>query len=247
MARVNPFPPGVDDLVGSESDSVRYVVPLSSFERPRFYVIGGGEFEWPMGTEEMSMDGAATLAEHKFVSDNASVIQVTHREAGSIEMAGMFPGKTGPENMRALRQLCVQVDPPDGKRLEIPGIFNQAQKVVADTWRFNTVIQEDKWGIAYAVTFKIIGIKSPQTQIPSTPVAPTGPKGNPKGSTVHQFSVVKGIQTLRLVSNKVYGDPDRWKEIYEANKTTLSKLYPNALISSMPTKVLPLGTKLKYA
>jgi hypothetical protein len=245
MSRVSSFPPSITDDIAAKADTARYVVPLSSFQRPRLYVVGGGEFEWPLGTEGMRLSGAATLAEHKYISDNAPSIQVTHRDASTIELSGVFPGRTGAENVRALKQMLVQVDPPDSKRLELPGILTQAQKVVADSWEFSR-IEESKWDFQYTVTFRIIGVTTSKST-PGSPTAPTGPKGNPKGKTIHQMTVVQGIQTLRMASFQVYGNPDRWKEIYELNKLPLSKLFPNALISQMPTKVLPLGFKLKYA
>jgi hypothetical protein len=242
---VNPFPPGIDDRNKARDDTARYVVPLSSFQRPRFYVIGGGQFEFPLGTEAMRLAGSATLAEHKYISDNAPAIQVTHRDASTIELSGVFPGKTSTENVRALRQLLVQVDPPDGKRLELPGILTQAQRVVADSWEFSRA-EESVWDFNYTVTFRIVAVNTPSRVTPE-PKVPTGPKGDPKGTTTQQFTVKKGAQTLRNVAYQVYGEADRWKEIYELNKALLNKLYPNALISTMPTKVLPLGMKLKYS
>lgn len=241
MPRVNLFP-------GANSeDTAQYVVPLSKFQRPRLYVVGGGEFEFPLGTEGLRLAGAATLAEHKYVSDNAPAIQVTHRDASTIEMTGVFPGLTGASNVRALKQLLVQVDPPDGKRLELPGILTQAQKVVADSWDFSRA-EDSQWDFAYTVNFRIIGVgAAAKGTSPISPAAPTGPKGSTKGQSIHTATVVQGLQTLRMMSFQVYGDPDRWKELYTENKPALSKLYPSAQVASMPTKLLPLGMKLKYA
>jgi hypothetical protein len=244
MANTSVFPPTINELDKARLDSSRYVVPLTAFQRPRIYIIGGGEFQFPLGTEGMRLSGAATLAEHKYVSDNAPSIQVTHRDATTIELSGIFPGRTSTQNMRALRQLLMQADPPDSKRLELPGILMQAQKVVADTWEFSRV-EESQWDFNYSVTLRVVGITTPSKTTPTAHTA-TGPKGNPKGASIHQFSVIRGIQTLRAVSYQIYGSADRWKDLYLLNKPELSKMFPSALISTMPTKVLPLGTKLKF-
>lgn len=41
-----------------------------------------------------------------------------------------------------------------------------------------------------------------------------------------KYVVVAG-DTLSAIAKKVYGDPDRWKEIFEANKDTVKD--PNAI------------------
>lgn len=243
MARSNPFPPTSAER--SIDDSARFVVPLSKFQRPRFYILGGGEFEFPIGTEGMRLTGSATLAEHKYVSDNAPYIQVTHRDAATVTMEGELPGKTGSENMRLLRNMCMAADPPDGKRLELPGIFTQAQKVVSDNYEFSRA-ENDPWGFTYMIVFRIIGVMATKHQTSASPAVPSGPKGNPKGTSVHTYTVIRNTETLRSVAFLVYGDADLWRNIYDLNKTVFSKLFPNAQISQMPTKLLPIGTKLQY-
>ncbi|HOU14269.1 MAG TPA: LysM peptidoglycan-binding domain-containing protein [Anaerolineae bacterium] len=42
-----------------------------------------------------------------------------------------------------------------------------------------------------------------------------------------QKYVVAAGDTLSAIAKKVYGDPDRWKEIFEANKATIKD--PNAI------------------
>lgn len=69
---------------------------------------------------------------------------------------------------------------------------------------------------------------------PTTPsTSPTTPPTEPTAPTEH--TVVSG-DNLSLIAKQYYGDANRWREIYEANKTTIGE-NPSAIRVGMVLKI----------
>lgn len=247
------FPPTIDEDIGGSisragvfgrsDDPAKYLIARRRFERPTLSIPDGLMFEWPLGTEGLRVTGNATLVEHLYVGDNATVLQITHLDNRRIEMSGMFPGLTGSENMRELLAVIVAESPDVGKVLSLPGIFIQNQLVVADTYDFDHPQDDrnDSWN--YTVTFRRQGTRGKVTrkQVITSPQNPNTTKPN-KGSTSYTFTVKTGARTLRAIAQLVLKNADLWREIYDLNQKALNKL--DTPLYKMPTKPLPIGMKL---
>jgi hypothetical protein len=251
MGKVNPFPPPASPT--KHDDPAAYVVPLTAFQRPRLYIIGGDEFEWPLGTEGWELSGSATIAEHKYVVDSVVAVQVMHLDSSRIALSGVFPGKTGPLNVQALYRFIRLPNPPDFKRLEIPGIFTQAQQVVAAEWSF-TRVEGQPFDMNYNVTFIKVGTSKPLSaptqsksansnlNFSSTAAIP----GDDRGTSSNIFVVKQGAQTLRSIASVIYGSPDFWQELYNLNKLILMEVFANVPSTMIATTLIPLGTEIRY-
>jgi hypothetical protein len=233
---------------GYKTDGAAYVIPLGRFQRPRFYVIGGLEFEWPGGTEGLMLAGNATLAEHLYIGDNVAELQVVHRANERIEMSGQFPGRTGAANVRLLRAVLRAVDPPDHKRLELPGILTQAQKVIAESWEFTHDNEGRIGSFDYAITFRITGPGGSvdQPQLLSTQAQLIDPITVGRGDPARVFIVRDKRRTIRAIAFEVFGNPNLWRRLYDLNIRLLTDLLGDLPLSQIPTVELPLGTKVEF-
>lgn len=249
------FPPVVSDPIGehlpagvfrSRTDPAKYIIQLRRFERPKFFISGGDSFEWPLGTEGVRVAGAATLAEHKYIGDNASVVQVIHLDSRRIEMNGLFPGKTADENVRALLDIISLGYPPKGKWLILPGIFPLKQQVKVETYDFSRVAEDSTGSWSYSVTFirEGIGAKIRRPKVTSPPENPSMKPKNPKGKASRVFVAKDGARTLRAIAQLKYKDSSKWRKLYDMNRIALDKL--GIPLHKLPTSLLPLGTKIRY-
>lgn len=241
---ITKFPPVFNE--NPQGDTARYVVSLGKFLRPRLFIIGGYEFIFPLGTEGMRLVGNATLAEHKYVGWGFTEVQVVHRDSARIELSGNLPGKTGATNVQALRYLLTAPDPADYKRLELPGIFPQAQKVVMDSYEFQRE-ESDPWGFTYTCTLVRVGLGG----VVDLTAASTDPvPGQGKGESGRTFTVSQTYRTLRAISAVVYGDANKWRNLYTLNKYTLEQWlreeHPQWSMQTLPLVVLPLGMVLSF-
>lgn len=245
--QINPFPPTIIDH--AREDTARYVVPLGAFLRPRLYIVDGEEFVWPLGTEGITVSGAATVAEHKYIGGNALVVDVTHLDASRIEMSGMFPGLTSTANVRALRRLCRLPNPSDYKRLEVPGVFSQAQRIVAENWDF-TRVEDDPHAWTYRVSLIVVGTNQiPTKNVGGTTTLIGQTPSNLKtmrGEPAHVVTVKQGAQTLKAVAFQAYGDASKWKIIYMANRDVIQQALGDVPLVAAAVARLPVGIKLKY-
>lgn len=253
---MSAFPPTVGGDIGSDlptgvfrrpGDTTKYLVERRRFERPRLSIIGGDEFEWPLGVEGISIAGTAALAEHLYIGDNAAVVQVMHRDNRRITMTGIFPGLTGSINVTSLLEIITAETPDNAKVLTLPfSIFHNTQVVVPETWNFDHAEGDasDSW--TYTITFRRTGVS--QKVIPpktvKSPVNPAGNKTKPRGNSTRVFVVRNSASTLRAVASNVFDNPNRWREIYDKNQKALNKL--NVPLVSLATKKLPLGMRLYY-
>jgi hypothetical protein len=248
-------PPVIGDSVGESrpggffgrtTDTAKYVVDPSRFERPRLSIVNGDEFEWPVGTEGVRIHGSASLAMHKYLGDNAVVVQVTHRDERHLEMSGEFPGITGAKNMRDLLEIIQADTPDDGKILTLPGVFPKQQFVVIEDYDFSHDKDDrlDSWNYTVNFVKSGVGKKIVRGKVVASPVNPiTSKKGN-RGTSGRVFTTRAGASTLRQVAQNVYSNSNRWRDIYDLNTAKLDALgIPTYLL---PTKPLPLGMKLGY-
>lgn len=248
-------PPTVEEPIGGVSnsdigfgrDSARYVVSLSKFVRPRIFIPGKASFTWPLGTEGMRLFGNAALGIHRYIDDNAVVVDVMHRDESRIEMTGQFPGSTGVHNMLALRDVLVQAVPDEGFRLNLPRIFPNTQYVKMENYEFALDEQNARTGtINYTLTLVRTGV-GPKIATGGTvppPVNPTHQK--PRGKPSRTFKVTTKYRTLHAIAKKVYGNAAKWRHLYDLNFMVLQ---PYGLITGMiglSTHPLPLGIKLRY-
>lgn len=254
-AETTTYPGHIDDVIGENDkrqgvygraeDPAKFLVKLGRFVRPTLSIVGGDEFSWPLGVEGIVISGSATLAEHKYIGDNAIIVQIMHLDDRRVNMTGMFPGVTGAKNVRALLAIIQAETPKGGKVLDLPGVFPKAQFVAIESYNFTHPEEEhtDSW--QYDITFRFVGvgkkIKQAKTIKPvGNPTSKKAPAG--KGSRV--FVVKSGYRTLRAISRKVYGNANAWNSIYQKNKKVLNSL--NVTPAQLPTKTLPLGLRLEY-
>lgn len=234
------FKPPLRGQRGREGEIYNYLVPLSKFDRPTLGIPGGVEFEWPLGTEGLRLEGSAALAIHRYLGGNAAVVEVLHYDEARITMTGAFPGATGADNMAALRDVVVAAQPAGGKILSLPGIFTKEQMVAVETYQFEHPednISDDSFN--YSITFVRVGVGNKVTGVP--PIVSGTPVGQP-----HAYVVTKtGLNTLRLISTYVWNTPNKWKVLRDLNKTLLEPLnIPDHLV---PTYILPSGIKIYYS
>jgi hypothetical protein len=206
-------------------------------------------FEWPLGVEGVRISGSPTLAEHRYIGDNDVVLQVTHADDQRIVLTGMFPGLTGTQNMTDLLAVIRADQPKLGKVLRLPHIvFPQEIYVAIADYDFDHPEDDRNNSWTYTVTFRRTGLGKyvPRPRSISSPVNPHTRRGaaKPRGKSSRIFTVHAGANTLRAVAQLVYGNPNRWADIYNLNKKTLKKL--NVPLHMIATKRLPLGMKLNY-
>lgn len=256
---MSSFPPTISSPIGSDQragvfgrtkDPARYVIGRSRFQRPILSVPNGPSFEWPNGIEGLRVAGQVGNARHKYIGDNAEVVQVMHRDARTIEMSGMFTGITAEISVRDLLSVITAVSPTGYWILTLLGsklTLNQ-QHVNIDNYEFTHEADDrtDSWN--YNITFIRVGIGAkpkpkPTVKPPANPITKTGKPGT-KGKGPRTFTIRAGARTLRAVAQVVFHNPERWKEIYNLNVKALNGL--NIPLHTLPTKNLPLGLKLYY-
>ena len=229
------FPPVIRNNIGANipagvfergNDPVKYVAGRSRFERPSLRVAPNGpEFEWPMGVEGMRISGSVGTAQHLYLGDNAPVVQIVHRDARRFELRGMFAGITGAINMRDLLDV-ITADVPQGYWiLKLPAsIFPKEQLVVVESYDLDHPEEERNDGFAYSVVMVRTGVgtKVPGTKTVIEPNNPVGSTQAPsRGVTGKTFTTTTSIHTLRGIASVAYGDPDKWKLVYDKNRGVL--------------------------
>lgn len=250
-------PPVINDPIGDDdkrpgvytggTETHKFLIPKRRIEKPTLAIVGGDQFVWEAGLEGVRISGNATIAEHRYLGDNAVVGFVTHRDTGRIELSGQFSGKTGATNVRDLRQIIMAVTPKGGKILTLPNrVFIKQQFVIVENYDFVHAQDDRTDSFDYTVSFLLIGVgkKTRSTKKVRPPSNPTSRKAKPKGKATRVFVTKNGASTLRAVAKIVYGNPDRWREIYNKNLKVLKSLH--IPLHTLPTKVLPYGIRLHY-
>lgn len=240
------FPAGV--LVNA-SDPAKLLVRQARFFQPTLALPNGGRsFRWPAGTEGIKISGSASISEHKYFDDNKVVVKVTHRDSRRIVLSGMFSGTTAQANVRELLDVITAEQPPSGKILTVPGVFLRAQKVAVADYDFDHSEDDRTDSFAYTVTFTFLGVgdkvKSVKKLAATSSMRTKSGQAPERGKKERVFVVRDGASTLRAIAGKVYRNPNRWREIYNKNRTVLNSL--NVQLFQLPTKPLPPGLRLFY-
>lgn len=250
-------------IFGRSDDTAKYVIKRARFERPLLYIPipsakpGGADkmgpsFEWPGGVEGVRVSGQVGNARHKYIGDNAERVKVMHRDSRTLELSGQFAGVSGNESIQKLLSVITAVPPTGHWMLKMPANVLPARQwqVNIDSYDFTHAFDDrmDSWD--YAITFiyvgtgpKLVGKKQTAKQ-PLNPVGTTIKVPKKKGKGARTFTIHSGARTLRAVAKLVYGNPERWPEIYNKNFKYLTML--NIPFNILPTKILPLGFPLKY-
>ena len=252
------FPPVIGEPIGehrppgvflSKNDTTKYLIQRRRFERPTLRIPPKGpKYEWPVGVEGITVSGNPGLAVHNYLGDNAPVVQIIHRDARRFEMTGIMPGDTGTENMRGLLTVIETVAPLGYWILAMPtSVFLKEQQVVIENYNFAHPEEDETGSWNYTISFIRTGIgakrKPPKTT--GSPVNPIGStKKPPKGKSNRTFTTKSGGNTLRAVAKLMYGNAERWREIYNKNKKVLNSL--NVPLAQLQYKRLPYGLKLNY-
>lgn len=252
------FPPTIGDSLGetlpsgifvTKGDTTKYLIQRRRFERPTLRIPPKGpKYEWPLGVEGISISGSPGLAIHNYLGDNAPVVQIVHRDSRRFALTGIFPGDTGSDNMRSLLGVIEAVAPLGYWILSMPAtIFLKEQQVVIEDYNFDHPEDDFTGSWAYSISFIRTGVgarkaKKKTTRSPNNPIGST--RKPPKGKSNRIFTTKNGANTLRAVAAIVYGNANRWREIYNKNQKLLKSL--NVPLAQLQYKRLPYGMKLNY-
>lgn len=217
----------------------------------RPYISNGNDiFVWPVGAEGFSDAGQATLGLHKYIGAKDVDGIVIHAEESRITLTGTFPGLTSVANRIDLRNLLRQTPKGPGLILWIPGIYEQEQYVLAESWNFDHAADDRSHSIDYSVTFVRIGTKK-QVSDPTGTIPPPQPGQHttPGGSAHRIFTVKANVRTLRAIAKVVYKNPHAWTRLVTLNNGQINRWkhkHPKLPMHEIPTHRWPLGTKFHY-
>jgi hypothetical protein len=245
----NPFTAENNPLRGSEDDPAIYIArPGLDFFVPWLAVdmAKGPAFVWPLAVEGLEITVDPTLGIHRFIGDDRVYVDVVHRGEERITLSGNFPGDTGPDNLRALREIVYAITPKLGKVLYVPHAFTYAQRVVVN--RFRGGRTEDMRGLdlTYEVEFVRIGYinagKADNDPILAEPI-PQPTTGSVNAST-HRVQADGKHNTLRKIALWKLGSAAKWNSLYTLNLKWFQKQGVPA--SKAPDYRLPAGTTIYY-
>ena len=228
---------------GDPNDPAHYVAaPGVDFQQPWLAVPKGPAFIWPMGTEGITLQITPTVGIHKMIGSKRVDTDVVHAGEEHVTMSGTFPGNTGPASMRALRQVVLAIEPPEGKVLGLPGILAVALRVsIVD---FSGIRAQDARGKDFTYTIEMVvtgGINGPLSSITAAELV-GNPTATNKGTPPNTYITSASINTLRKVALSIYHDASKWRNVYNKNKGPFKKV-PT---SQVPDHKLPAGTTLYY-
>jgi hypothetical protein len=252
---VSSHPPTISDFIGEgdkrkglygpTTDPAKFVIDRSRFLRPTLLVPGGPTFEWPLGVEGIRVSGSAQIAEHKFIGDDSPSLQVTHLDDRRITLTGQFPGLTGSQNIQDILKV-ITYPAKDGKVLTLPAIiFPTTQLVMVENYDFDHPEDErtQTWNYTVTMRFMRTGKRLKKDKFIKPPHK-GGKKKPPKGKSTRVFTVHAGANTLRYIAKIVYGNANRWHDLYSKNEKKLNAL--RIPLHNLPNYRLPLGMKLNY-
>lgn len=220
-------PPGQQQA--GENDNTKYLIGRSRFARPTLRAAPNGPmFEWPLGTEGIRVTGSVGIAQHMYLGDNAPVVQVVHRDARRFEMRGMFAGFTGSQNMRDLIEVITAPIPQGYWVLRLPAtIFPREQLVVIEAYDFDHPDDDRTHSWSYSISMVRTGVggQAPEdSSIDLGNVSGNTVVGQPRGQSARTFTTRSGADTLRLIANIAYGDPNQWRLVYEKNRIFFDRM-----------------------
>jgi hypothetical protein len=244
---------------GSGQDPAKYLIPDSQlrYARPRL-TSGTKEFVWPVGTEAFRHSGQAVLGVRRYIGDNAADVHVIHKDEAHIELTGTFPGLKSTDSMIALKDVITSQTPERGKILTLPGIFEEVKYVAVENYEFNHDQDDRTHSIDYSISFIVMGTgydvktkkpvtPAPQPGVTKKPVAGTQPGAKrPASAPDRTYTMTQNTNTLPAMAKVVYGNPDKWPQIVEANQVIFQTILASTPMYLLPTSVWGIGTKLKY-
>jgi hypothetical protein len=216
---------------------------------------GNHLFVFPVGVEGFTRSGTATLGLHRYIGDNSVDGITVHYEEGRIELRGTFPGLTAQDTMVDCINVLRSPSPDPGLVLFAPGVFEQEQYVLPETWNFDHAEDDRTHSITYSITFVRIGEGGKVSDKHGAPPPPNpGTKTKPKGKPSQIFTIKDGARTLRQVAASVYGNQDLWQRLVDLNAGQLADWQRgNALNDAynlptyqLPTFRWPIGTQFRY-
>jgi len=207
-------------------------------------------YVFPVGPEGFHEEGNATLGLHQYLGDTESDGVTVHYDESRITLSGTFPGLTSQNNMVACRNILRGHQGEPGVILYVPGVFEQEQYVLPETWSFDHTADDRTHSIDYSITFVRIGTKRKLID-PGGTIPPPNPGGTVGGTSApHKVFIVKAsVRTLRAIAKHVYHDPDDWSRIVRLNEGKANRWirhHPNVPKYKMATYRWPLGTKFRY-
>jgi hypothetical protein len=236
------------DVIVEGEDTARYMAAPEQgrFTRPWLAIPGEAAFVWPLGVQGFNIRVQPNLGVHKFLGSNHVEIDVMHVGEEHIRMTGVFPGLTSSYNAAYLKDIVLRETPEQGKILFIPLVLPKYQYVVVEEAEFDHVEDDRYHDITYTIVFFKIGVgKKTDAGLLDTrrPVAePTN--AAPRGTGDNIFVVNDTTNTLRTVSDEVFGTPDEWARIGRANKAFFEdNQIPDA---QAPDHRLPTGLVLRF-
>lgn len=228
---------------GDKNDSAIYLTrPGIDFFRPWLAIRNGVAFQWPLGLEGYDLTIDPTLGIHRFIGDNAVVVDVLHAGEEHFTMSGSFPGNSAPKLIQALRDIVYKDGGEEGKILCVPEIMSHAQRVHVVNAEFNRDASDRGRDSNYSIEFVRIGTVGPKTQ--TTVAPPVQPAVSTKGTTAQSIHVDGKHNTLRKIAAWKLGGTDQWRIVYNANQSFFNK--HNIPISQAPDYRIALGVVVYY-
>lgn len=214
-------------IVGNADDAAHYILkPDLQFYRPWIASPGvgatGRAFIWPLGIEGFTLASTADLGIHKYIGDNDIDVEIIYPDEYHITLSGIFPGKTGAQQARELREVIAHKSSEFGKVLALPLVAERVLYVQVSNYSF-THDQEDRTGtIAYSVECiqQGAGGKLKRRTLRPPKKNPTT-KRQPRGKSTKRKAVKQGGSTVRMAVAQTYGQTDM-QQILNKNLSTLS-------------------------
>lgn len=247
-----PIAPQGHLLTPANKDSAMRIVGDGGLKFARPWISAGGlKFTWPVGAEGFRVSGTALLALHRYIGSNTAAAHVIHFNEGHIELSGTLPGLTSPSKMGTLQDVCMS---RNKKQLSLPGILPKVQYVVIETYEF----AHDEGDRTNSITYTISMVRTGNTggsssggssSSSASKSVPNNPKKSPSSKSSRVFTVTQGVDTFRLVADRVYGSADLWAKLVQLNQTKL--IDNNPALKNVPPYALPyyrwpVGTKIAY-
>lgn len=263
---MTPRPPVISEndyyVPGVGIDPAAYLLKPGTVKEPgdhsagqwahaRPYISNGGDFfVFPVGPEGFHEQGQAQLGLHNYIGDVEADGITVHRDESRITLSGTFPGLTSVDVMIECRNMLRAIPKGNGLILWVPGVFEQEQYVLAESWDFTHEEDDRSHSINYSVTFVRIGTKhrvdDPGGSIPPpNPGTSTGGKGKP----AKIFTVKANVRTLRAIAKRVYKNANAWPRLVDLNEGQLNrwkKNHPDIPTHKIPTYRWPIGTHFRY-
>jgi hypothetical protein len=243
-----PGPSGGFVSTGVEDDTYYLLTPDAQFYRPWIYTPGGSAFIWPGGLDGFQLTSNATAGIHHYLGSNGVHVDLVYPDELHIVLTGTFPGLTSQRNMHSLRGVILQQSTNDnGKILGLPGLFGNFVYGQVINHQFNHDSGDGSKNITYSIEVVKTGfgkvLKTPPLLLPQpNPQAVT----QPLGKSQNRVTTKSGLQSLKSIATKVYGDAGyaSLMKLVNLNQSVFAAL--NIATYQAASGVLPIGTTLNF-